>query len=171
MKKNLRFVFAFLSLIFVATACRSDNEDEKNAGNTPTYLNGYIQKDNGAKIRMNMAIVNATKYTQPGEDNVYIFGFGAIDAMDVRSAGFAAHFPSQSIINGNYSNTGTTRILDIETYGELNNTDYQVNVATASILRNSPTNFTINFKFTLSNGSTIKGEFSDEIAILENTIP
>lgn len=170
MKKHLRFLALVLTLIFVGISCRSESEEDKNPGSTVTYLNGFIQKDNGAKIRMNLAMVNGSKYNYPGEENVYVFSFGAIEVVDVRSAGFSIKFPSTTNINGNYSSANTLKKIDGSIYGELNNTDYTVTSSTCTITRNTTSNFSIKFKFTLSNGSVVNGEFLDEISIAESTL-
>lgn len=169
MKKCLRFLALSLIFAIFTISCRSDSDEDKNAIPAPTYLNGFIQKDGGAKIRMNIALVNGSKYNVAGEENVYGFSFGAVEVSDVRSVAFAIKFPSTTSINGNYTSSSSSKIIDSSIYGELNNTDYIVTSATSTITRNSTTNFTLEFKLTLSNGSVVNGEFSDEIAIVETT--
>lgn len=151
-----------LALVFISVSCSSDDDDSSSSS-------GYIQIDGGTKYKITQSQIVGLNADGVDNDQSYyaINLISSVSTTDVKTTSLALFFPYDSSIDGTYSISSDTKVLNswLSSFSEFDGTTLTSNSDLSSgtcTIKKSGDNFTISFSITPEDGRVITGSFSGQ---------
>jgi hypothetical protein len=111
--RKIKIIFGFLLFALVFGSCSAD--DIQVPGKS-----GYIQVEGANKSSIKTAILLGFKAKDDTDENRYNFTFTALEGTTTKNISLDITFPYGSVVDGTYTLTDTSRILDdfLSSYSE-----------------------------------------------------
>ena len=164
MKKIFFFSLLCISFSMLLSSCSGDDEELPNLGNFTV---------DGATYQINKGNVKGYKSTTANQSNNYTFDFASEQGNTVRTVRLSISFPFNTMMNGEYKITGSSRQLDpwlsqyTETTGKHTDTYNNLITGVCTVARIGENNFKVKFQMQTTSGPEIKGEFEGDVKIQE----